>query len=332
MSFGKNKSKTTGDPGFHNPEEQSQGNYDWLFNQIMGTPTGSAGYASGPTSPSGSSTASSSKANSKQYGYQDWFRRYGAGSPTQTGGGGPWVAPGSETESSSSSENYTGQRSGGLFEQFTNAPSLFGTAGGGTYEPTDFTKGSTYSPYQFNAPSLKRSQVNPEMWNTYSDMINKSGARMATSQIQKMQDEAAYQGRGGGDLADYRAANTNRAVNESTADQIRQLAAQRMGMEYEDERDVNRYEADASKWMQERQSGENQYADQSLFERQKGTEASRQFGANYGLEYLKNALAEKGMDRQAITDLLKLFTTATEAGQKKPTTSSSGWGMEAKYG
>lgn len=167
----------------------------------------------------------------------------------------------------------------------------------GDYEktaPTVFNKPS----YQYQTPELKQTKVDPQMWQNYSDIITKNAKRTGAANIQKMQDQVAYQGRGGGDLADYRAAQENRSVADSVADQLKQLAAEKMGMEFQDLQGVNRFAAEGDLWRQEKQGGEN-------------------------LERDKAMLAEELGRKQNLNDLLKLIYTGTEAFARKPKSNSS---------
>jgi hypothetical protein len=172
-------------------------------------------------------------------------------------------------------------------------------------------------------------------------MISKNALRLAQGNIEKMREADQY--RGGGDLADYKAARENRNIAETTADQLRSLSEDYQKRLFEDRQGVNRYAAEAEERRQGAQSGEaarlqdyaasqEQAAEQA---RQFGEgasqfgEQSRQYGTTYGAEYGKNKLAEQAQNTAALQDLLKILSGRSEAFKEGPssTSKSSSFGL-----
>lgn len=258
--------------------------------------------------------------------------------------------------------------SGGLYDQYAKGSDIY--SGDSSYQgedftsspfdPTDFGSSSynatTYNPYEFSAPSLSYTELDDKQFQNKADVINKNMGQAASRIIQKQQDDAAYQGRGGGDLADYRASQTLRDTASAQADALKGLASDKLGLEFADKQNVNKFLAEADMWKQGAQAGENMAAkkasdesamtaEQLAMERKRASEASKQFGAQdtlarktasesskqFGektkMEYLSGKLQELMGGKQSLNDLMQLIQGFSEAGQLKPTSSSKGGGF-----
>lgn len=348
MSFSSSSSSTT--PGYYDPETQKT--VDWWKNKLMGevgqgtpnknyNPNWQQDYAkqnnnSGQYAQYGPSVINNPNFNNSHNNtsYEDYKKQYGT-------------------------QYNPGERIGGLFDQYKTGSDVYAkpetvfTGKSAGYAPTDFGKtgyaADKYNSFNFTNPNLTTTSVNPDQFNNAADIINKGAARLGASNIQKAQDAAAYQGRGGGDLADYNAATANRDVAASSADELKKLASEKMGLEYANTADVKNRLADFEAARQQAQAGESRYGqtfadeakkyiDAQNLERLKGTAAEKQFGAGQNLEYLKSKqgevsnnlqgkLAEIMGNKQSLNDLLKILTGGTSDFAQKPTSSSSSKSM-----
>jgi len=310
FDFSSQKSKTT--PGYYDPRTQDY--RDYFSNMLFGSPMGET---STPTTTTYSPAASPSPTTGQGFG------RYQSRSPVAT------------TASGSGKTSYSGPQSftGGLFgEMADTSAKTFG--GDYSYKPSSYSS-SVYNPYEFKTPSLTETKVDPSMWKNYSDTISKGGRQNAFSTIQKAQEEAAYQGRGGGDLADYRAKDTLRQNANAIADAMRGLSSERMQQEFKDTADVKRQNQQAEMWKQGQQSGAN-------IDAAKFGEASKQFGASFGeqskqfgdtqkMEYLKNKLSEVTGNKQNLNQLMQILNQFMTSGQEGPTSTAKGFSMKGGY-
>lgn len=331
MSLGGNKSSSKSDPGYFDPDTQNS--VDWLKNTLMGEKgQGELNPDYDPNYSKKNPYTQSNLFNPGTAGFGGKGSSYapatGASGFNMFGNAQKWNADNSYR----GNKHLDGERSGGLFDTYSDTSNKIFKGSGNDYQTTKFTSDYTPTDFMSGANGLTETTVNPESWDIYGDMISGGASRNANAQIQKMQDEAAYQGRGGGDLADYRASKTLRDTNASTADELRKLSAQRMQQEFENKADVKKYNADDLFARTSAEDASKQYADTSLFGRQQATESANQFGKNYKNDYLKSKLGELTTNKEALSDLMKLIASSTEAFKKggSSRSSSSGFSMSAQ--